>query len=673
MLDKIIIKIQSTLSWIGLVLPLLAVGVVVISYMVSANQPYRGPTLFYFYIALFAALLSRKWSTYLLIFLLPLLPSLAAQAELVLRPAVKYFVAYPGIDMVAGLFIGQCVRSLYLKERLSTWLKPPPWPIGLALLIIAIATLTSISRNLWQSASSFSLNGITNNIFRFKHMGRGNDFLPFNDLLIYSFAVLLFICVFHTIRNEKKGDDIVFKPVVIGLIISACWGIFQAITAFGLPPHAVEYRSNTLGYSAFGFQPDIHAFAGHMLIGAIGLIGYIYLMPRPSVWLRVTLLACALSWVALLLSKSRASLVFALIFIIVALAIIAFKKKNHVLNRFLLFTGFVAFLTIVFLTLIDQLWIADAIRELQAADLTNFEALSRLSVYRIEIFTAAIKMFFQYPMMGVGQGNFLHLSSLIDFAGSPWMAKTGGENAHNYFLQTLAELGAVGVMSFVIVFVWPVKHAQQFKNIAPAVIAICAVFLGNLYSHSLIIRENLLLLAVFVTLLYVQAMRDELRPVYSKTRAFAVLALVGLVIVFASKEIVSSFGKTPFVYGSECYQGSTSLEKGWTDGIFSTELPTGTKGIQIVIDQNQPDAKEKPLLLSLSIVDKQGRTLTSVNSPPEHNNNFSIEASLPGESPLSSGATKAILKLSRCFTPSNFGLKDDSRKHGVHIKQIIFY
>jgi hypothetical protein len=155
MLDKITIKIQSTLSWIGLVLPLLAVGVVVISYMVSASQPYRGPTLFYFYVALFASLISRKWSTYLLIFLLPLLPSLAAQAELVLRPAVKYFVAYPGIDMVTGFFIGQCVRSLYLKERLSTWLKPPPWPIGLALLIIAIATLTSISRNLWQSASSF--------------------------------------------------------------------------------------------------------------------------------------------------------------------------------------------------------------------------------------------------------------------------------------------------------------------------------------------------------------------------------------------------------------------------------------------------------------------------------------------------------------------------------------
>jgi len=672
MLDKIIIKIQSTLSWIGLVLPLLALGVVVISYMVSANQPYRGPTLFYFYVALLAALLSRKWSTYLLIFLLPLLPNLAAQAELVLRPAVKYFVAYPGIDMVAGLFIGQSVRSLYLKERLSTWLKPPPWPFGLALLIIAMATLTSISRNLWQSASSFSLNGITNNIFRFKHMGRGNDFLPFNDLLIYSFAVLLFICIFQTIRSEKKGDDLVFRPVVIGLIISACWGIFQAITAFGLPQYAVEYRSNTLGYSAFGFQPDIHAFAGHMLIGAIGLIGYIFLLRRSSIWLKVTLLACALSWVALLLSKSRASLVFALIFVFVVLVVIAIKKKRTLLNGYLLIGSIVAFLTMVFLTLNDKLWIADAIRELRATDLTNFEALSRLSVYRLEIFNAAIKMFFHYPVMGVGQGNFINLSTLIDFAVRPWMATTAGENAHNYFLQTLAELGAIGVISFFIVFLWPVRHAQQFKNIAPAAIAICSVFLGNLYSHSLIIRENLLLLAVFIALLYAHAMRHELRPYYSKARAYAVLASVGILIIFASKEIVTSFGKFPFIYGSECYQGSTSLDEGWTDGLFVTELPIGTNRIKLMIDQNQPDAKVNPLSLNLSLVDNEGRVLTTVDSFSEHNNNFSIEATLSGDAPLSTVATKAILKLSRCFTPSNFGLKDDSRKYGVHIKQILF-
>lgn len=671
--EKIIIKIQSLLSWFALVLPLLAVAVVLISYLVSASQPYRGPTLFYFYVALVLALISRRWSIKLLIFLLPLLPGLPTQAEYVLHPAVKYFVAYPGIDMIAGLFIGQCARSFYFKERLNSWLTPPPWPLGLALLIIAISTCITISRNLWMSASSFSLNGIVNNLFRFKHMGRGNDFLPFTDLLIYSFAVLLFICIFQGIKTAINKNDFVFKPVIAGLIVSACWGIFQALTSFGLPPHALEYRGNTLGFSAFGFQPDIHAFAGHMLIGAIGLTGYLLIASQSLNWRRVTVAGCALSWVALFLSKSRASLLLALIFVIVAAVVIAFKKKRNLFNRYLLIGIVVALSVFVFLSLNDKLWIADAIRELQAADLTSFEALSRLSVYRLEIFVSALKMFAQYPFMGIGQGNFFHLSSLIDFAGSPWVAKTGGENAHNYFLQTLAELGSVGVVSFLIVFIWPIRRAQQFKTIVPAVIAILSIFLGNLYSHSLIIRENLLLLAVFVTLMYVQSMQHPLNRIWEKTKAYAVLAVVGIVFFFAGKEIVLSVGQPPFTYGSECYKGSTSLDAGWTDGLFAMKLPAGTSGIKLLIDQSQPDANTNPLSLNLSITDHEGRELTSVDYPKESSNEFTIEANLTdNKNPADQGAT-ATLKLSKCFTPSNFGIKDDSRKFGVHLKQILVY
>jgi len=78
---------------------------------------------------------------------------------------------------------------------------------------------------------------------------------------------------------------------------------------------------------------------------------------------------------------------------------------------------------VAWLTFNGKLWVVDAIRELQVADLTSFEALSRLSVYRLEIFAAALKMFSQFPLMGIGQGNFFHLSSLLDFAGSPWVAK----------------------------------------------------------------------------------------------------------------------------------------------------------------------------------------------------------------------------------------------------------
>ena len=81
MLQNLIRKTQTALAWFALVAALSAVVVVLGSYLVSASQPYRGPSLFYFYLLFFAALISRKWSTALLIFALPLLPDLAMQAQ----------------------------------------------------------------------------------------------------------------------------------------------------------------------------------------------------------------------------------------------------------------------------------------------------------------------------------------------------------------------------------------------------------------------------------------------------------------------------------------------------------------------------------------------------------------------------------------------------------------
>ena len=408
-----------------------------------------------------------------------------------------------------------------------------------------------------------------------------------------------------------------------------------------------------------------------MMIGAVGLSGYILTVKQPLFWQRLTYIACALSWVALFLSKSRASLVLALFFMFIVGLVIAYRKRT-LFNKYVYIGILLLISVLTWLTFIGKLWIVDIFRELQAADLTNFEALSRLSVYRLEIFVGAVKMFLQFPLMGIGQGNFFHLSSLIDFAGSPWVAQTGGENAHNYFLQTLAELGLVGVTGFLIVFIWPVKNTKAFKVLVPAVIAIFSIFLGNIYSHSLIIRENLLLLSVFIVLLYAQA--NQLRPItgWSNARNCIVLIIASVALVLAIKEVEASYGKPPFMYGSECYKNSTNLEPGWTDGIFVTALPAGASGIKIFIDKNQPDTKFEPLFLNLDIKDKDGVELISVNSPAESNNAFSIEANLKDASFTKEGA-QAILKLSKCFTQSNFGIKDDSRKLGVHIKQILIY
>jgi hypothetical protein len=153
--------------------------------------------------------------------ILPLLPTLASQAEFILHPKVKFFIAYPGVDAVIGLFIGQAINSTYKKESLRTSFAAPPWPVGLTLMVIAISTGITIARNLGQSAATFYLPGFLNNLFRFKHMGIDNDYLALADVIVYSTAAWLMICLLPTIRRSNQKDDLIFKPILIGLFVSA--------------------------------------------------------------------------------------------------------------------------------------------------------------------------------------------------------------------------------------------------------------------------------------------------------------------------------------------------------------------------------------------------------------------------------------------------------------------
>lgn len=695
-------RIKMMLSWFALLTALLAVVVVLGSYLVSATQPYRGPTLFYFWVLFFCALISRKWSTAALVFILPLLPNLANQAEFILRPRVPYFVAYPGVDAIVGLFVGQLFRSLLIDKNTSSWLKPAPWPFGLVLLVIAASCLLTIDRNLWQSATEFSWYGVANNIFRFKHASLGNDFAPLNDLLVHAVAMLLVVCLLQTLIDAKRKDDIVFKPLIFGLIVTALWAILQSFSGFGLPPWVTQYRTNTFGFSALGFQPDIHAFAAHMLLGAVGLYGYmLFTGARDRVsdtfldrhWHRVVLLACVLSWIALILSKSRASLLFAIVFSFLMLLYAIKIKKINALNRTFIAGSALLVVVVAGLSLSDKFWISDIFQQLQSTDLTNFATLNLLSAYRLEIFAGAWRMFSFFPLMGLGQGNFFHISGFPDFMGSDWVFKTGGENAHNYFLQTLAELGLVGPVSFLILFLLPVKQRAKDQNFMPVVVVICAVFLGNVYSHSLVIRENLYLLAVFVALLYacssswvsdlsaqhsnksfnesVDRFKSPASPIIQNFIATALLVLVSVVCFYSYKEISASVNRYPFTYGADCYRRGAPFADGWSSGRLVTALPLGSRGIKFTLDETHPDVGSKPLGITLSIIDQSGNVLSASETLNQNHKPFSTQVELPlaNEKEVLFG----VLQVSRCFTPRNFGLKDDTRKLGVHLKTIETY
>lgn len=563
-LEKLCFVSKAFFSWFAVCIVGLAFFSVIASYVYWWQQAVRGPSIIYFNIALVVTLYFGRKALLLLVFCLPLMPTLHLQLELLLHPPVKYFIAYPGMDVIVGLCTGLYLRHIY-KTR--TWLVKQlhiPWVFGLLLFVLSLSTMLAVARNLWQSATSFSFVDLAYNVLRFKVMDKANDFAPIADLLVYSIAALLALVVLDVIRNEKNKDAYLFKPIILGVIVSACWGIFQSQTSFGLSELTREYRPENFGFGAEGFQPDIHAFAGHMLIGAVGLLGYVVYVASRSMRYLATF-ASLLSWVAIVLSKSRASLVFAVLLTII-FGLIVLKNKRTKTSKSL-------FAPILLLALVTggafiasyYLWLGEFFAALKNSDISNFETINLLSRWRLEFFRAALLMFDAYPWMGLGQGNFYRLSTIYELTQSTWLANSVGNNAHNYFLQTLAETGMIGVGCFVLIFVWPFYHVADKTKLVPVAMLILSVFLGNLYSHSLLIRENLFLLAVFVGLMYALIDRTlihqdqhscQLLTRCQKVSGYLVMFLLSAAIYFAVAEIAASFYKVPFQHAGHCYQGA---------------------------------------------------------------------------------------------------------------------
>ncbi len=546
-------RLQNTLSWCGLFVMIFCLSVTLAHYAYSMFQPIRWPTKWFFISSLILALVSRKWSTFAVLFSLPLLPELHIQAALIFKPSVNYFVGHPGIDVVAGFAIGQWLR-VKLFERSPDWKLSdirPSWPLGLLLSVLLVSASLATTRNLIQSSTDFSFPELVSKLVSFKLIQRIDDYYPTVDLITYGFCGIFIVALLSSLRKNKERDNVIFLPILCGLAVSACVGIFQALTKHGLPINTYGYRSENFGYAAQGFQPDLHAFAGHMILGSVGLLGLVLnTKSRATRWSAIFI--ASICWLALILSKSRASLIFALV-IMSFFILWTFAKwpLSKYLKALILIFSALSIFFLIFSTN-NHLWIIEFVNALIKIDLNDYKTLNTLSRDRLELHGAALKMGMSFPLFGIGLGNFFRLSSIESFSGSYYMMQQGGENAHNYFLQTFAELGFIGLFLFSLAFLFPFLKIQKKQFATPALFAILAIFAGNLYSHSLIIRENLFLLSAFLGLLisHSETANNSSRffPTFAQHGLGYKCLILGILIVslLVSHEALTSLYKLPY-------------------------------------------------------------------------------------------------------------------------------
>ena len=654
---------------------------------------------FYFLATTFIlALTGRSWALSICILLIPLSAGFCQQlnayfgVDLLVLPNV-------GLDLVAGFYLGFFIRQLiagnfksFSKGAKADFLRGIlPWPITIVLLMLTASTLLAISRNLYLSASLTSIKGLVFNLMHFRPIDWRDAYMPISDWIAYSLAIAMIPIVITYLQGSQSKNQMIFRPLIGGLFVAAMLGAVQAFTGLGLSQAAINFRKDQFGFAAIGFQPDLHAFAGHMILGAIGLLAYV--QTNISKLERfICLLAIGLSWVGLILSKSRATLLLALMAILLWALFNLWKFQRR---RFILFVSLMLLCLIAIFNLLysypDRVaghlglsWVVELVHEIKSRHMLNWSELGGVLGSRLEIWGAGWRMFWQFPLAGIGQGNFYHLSSINFFSKSQFLILNGGENAHNYFLQTLVETGLVGCIVFLISFIYPFQGIQKKEVLLPAALALGSLFLANFFAHSFLVRENLILGAILLGLLYSYGVKRPLNgPLLQRKMRLHLIDYFLVLCVLAAGvgyflEIYQSFGKTPFTRGFYCQRKGPLTVDGWTGGVFEAAYPSSVKGVELMLEvpyfKNTPASTE--LLIELRhykrylgynrAVDSEIKTI-HLNQARD----FIIVIEFSNKNLVNQyDGVELELRTSNCYSPRNLGDSLDSRLLGVRIKSV---
>lgn len=613
-----------------------------------------------FLIGFATTLVSERAGLLATIAILGLAPSLHQQFNALAGMHLHSWV-YPGADAAVGFIAGWTAR--HGLRRIDPLLGSfPVGPLLLLHLWIAISSIGSIVRNLWESASATSLRGFAYNLWLVRGISWHDDYYPLTDLFFYSLAFALVFCAWETLI--RCGQRLLLQMAATLLAVAALNATFagwQRLTGLGWASGDLDVEVNAL-------WPDLHSFAALMAM-ALVLSGGIFATHARSMPARALLaLAMALSGAGLLLSGSRAT-----VFIVCAglagtavWAAFSFRGWRRLLPLMVAATVLAA----VHVALLHG-YRGFSYETLAAAFAAmDSGSLSAALSHRPEIWLAALRMYLASPVFGLGQGAFYRLSAIPEFSRTEALTQLGGSGAHNYFLESFVELGLVACVIALYIF-WPFARlgVRNFRLIS--FYALLGMAIGNLYAHAFLVREMLLLAAIFLggylwevrTHAHVRSLEPE--PANAKQRTI----IVAFIACLALADFVSSFSRFPFTYGQRCFRENPLEDDGWTRGVFRLQLPHEVSRVNLQLQADHFQLARRGLEVEVAIIEGRGRKLSAGQYKFSNEDEMTRSVSLEVPSSLIDWRYLEV-KPSRCYVPLNLGIGYDPRLLGIRVVKI---
>jgi O-antigen ligase len=640
--------------------------VLVVTLMVAAISFYRvradglqNVALWLFAGAFLATLIKDSWGLLTTLFLLAVGPSLHLQINALLGMQLKGW-AYPGVDASVGFLAAWLSKGGHRSLRLTAE-RFPSGPLVLLHAWVAISCSIVVVRNLWQSGSEFSVRGLLYNTALIRGISWHDDYYPLQDLFFCSVALLMLFAAWTMLL--RQGRDLSTRLVLVflaGAAVNAIFGLWQRATELG-------WILDRASLSPNAFFPDQHSFAALMAIALLLGLGLFTTQKLTNPVRFALLLILATVGVALFRSHSRAILIF------VVLAFTAFgfgvALRSRGWRRVVAIAGLAAVGIAVHWALTNGY--RGLTYEFFSALASDPERINPFVGRRPEIWSAAVRMFADFPFFGLGQAQFYRLSAIPEFSKSELLVSMGGENAHSYVLQFLVELGPVGA-GLIALSCLPAVRLGQGNLLAISSYALVGVAIGNVYAHALLIREMLMIFAVLVAMHYWEAEQlrgDATRGLSGAVRRPMLAALV-LASAFAIVDGIRSFQRFPFTFGQKCLEAKSLSSDGWASGTFRRSIPGASRRVEVDLSWERPDVGWRSVSILASIL-TDGEVLERVqvqaadaNEPP-----YTIRLPL---SPAGASTRELLIESSNCYVPLNFGVTYDPRRLGFKLRAVRF-
>lgn len=312
--------------------------------------------------------------------------------------------------LYSGFFLWLLLNILRYKQRFYRGFVPSN-PLNRCFLFFGIACIFSIilSLNPYHSQKIFFDRFLLFFVFFWMGAGLANSSKKNLFFLILAFIISAFIMGFGGIH------DYIYYSRVNSAYADRLWSVFKTrILYYGLPLYLTYF---------IPFNFAIFTYARHKFLRIAGLISLIFL------------------FLCLLWNGTRIGLIAVLVSVLF-IGFLNLRKKKAILISLIILATLMSLMLKYSLTRDFKYRVKTMIYPLEWS-------------YRLPLYHSAISMFRDYPLTGVGIGMFekvLHMPKYELPKDYP-VSKELNLHAHNTYLEVAAEMGIIGIVTFLLIFI----------------------------------------------------------------------------------------------------------------------------------------------------------------------------------------------------------------------------